>query len=333
MACYSPLKGFKDPHTGGLCFDRTGTKETLEVACGQCIGCRTDWACHWAMRIVHEASMHEYTGGNCFVTLTYRDRIECDERQWLMGQHVPDDWSLNARHLELFWKRLRKYIEPRKIKYFVAGEYGRRCKHGIDVDIVRCPLCNVGRPHYHAVIFNYFFDDLEPYQSDGEIIRYTSPTLERIWGYGFVDVNELNFSTASYVARYVLKKVMGILADDWYTTVDLNGELTFIRPEFVRMSRGARKGARGLGYDWFEKFETDVFPSDEVPIPGFGIRKGVPRYYEEIFKEKYPEMWEEIRAVRQEFIKAHREDFTPQRLMDRYKVHLAKNRTLKRDKN
>ena len=331
MACYSPLHGFKDPHTGGLCFDRTGTQETLTVACGLCIGCRTDWAIHWAMRICHEAAMHEYDCGNCFITLTYRDRIECDERQWLMGYHVPQDFSLNARHLELFWKRLRKYL-PQKIKYFAAGEYGRKCKHGIDLSQHNCPLCNTGRPHYHACVFNCMFDDLEPYQTDGAITRYTSPTLESIWKYGFVDVNELNFQTASYVARYCLKKVVGVLADEHYTSVDLDGEITFIRPEFVRMSRGARRGARGLGYEWFERFETDVFPSDEVPVPGKGVVKGVPRYYQEIFKEKYPEMWEEIRSVRREFLRQHKDDYTPERLMDRYKVHLARNKEkLKRE--
>ena len=73
MPCYSPLKGFKDEETGGIKFRRDGTKETMEVACGQCLGCRLDRSRMWAMRIAHEASLHELDGGNCFITLTYDD--------------------------------------------------------------------------------------------------------------------------------------------------------------------------------------------------------------------------------------------------------------------
>jgi len=81
MSCYSPLKGWKDERTGGLTFVRKDSREAMEVACGQCLGCRVDRSRMWATRIVHESSLHEYTGGNCFVTLTYRDEIVCDEEQ------------------------------------------------------------------------------------------------------------------------------------------------------------------------------------------------------------------------------------------------------------
>lgn len=177
--------------TGGIQFRRTNAGEKMEVPCGYCLGCRLDYSRMWAMRIVREASLHEYNGGNSFITLTYRDESACDEEQLEQGLHVPDDWSLNERHMQLFIKRLRKHFGEQKIRYFYAGEYGRCCKHGIDVDRVGCPLCNVGRPHYHLCLFNGSFNDLEAYQSDGDITRYTSPTLERLWGYGFVDVGEL----------------------------------------------------------------------------------------------------------------------------------------------
>ena len=45
------------------------------------------------------------------------------------------------------------------------------------------------------------------------------------------------------------------------------------------MSRGGKNG-RGIAYDWFRKYCTDIFPHDEVPIPGRGVFKKVPRYYE-----------------------------------------------------
>ena len=321
MPCVSPLKGWKDNETGGLTFDRTNTKEKMDVACGQCIGCRIDRRRHWSMRIVHESSLYEIDGGNCFITLTYRDRIECSPEQWRNGQHVPSDWSLHKAHFQKFMKRLRKSFEPQRIRYFVAGEYGRRCQHGIDLECVACPVCNLGRPHYHACLFNCSFPDLEPYSSGPNGLRYTSPMLEKIWGYGFVDVGELNFATAEYVAGYVLKKVTGIRADDHYFQYCEDGFPVWVTPEYCDMSRKP-----GLGRGWFDKYQDDVFPSDEVPVVGRGVLKGVPRYYQEIYAEEHPLDFEEVKRARQEFIKAHGYDFTPERLMDKYKVMRARQR-------
>ena len=194
-----------DQDTGGIVFRNSDGYEKMEVACGQCLGCRLDRSRMWAMRIVHEASMHELEGGNCFITLTYRDRIECSLEELKEGYHVPDDWSLNKKHFQKFMKRLRKYFEPQEIRFFHCGEYGARCKHGLELDRVDCPCCNVGRPHYHACLFNCSFADLEAYGSKNGELRYTSKTLEDIWKYGFVDVGELNFASAAYVARYIMK--------------------------------------------------------------------------------------------------------------------------------
>ena len=112
----------------------------MEVGCGQCLGCRLDRSRMWAMRIVHESTLHELDGGNCFVTLTYRDRLECSQEQLEKGYHVPDDWSLHKEHFQKFMKRLRKAFHPQKIRFFHCGEYGNICKHGISLELVDCPL-------------------------------------------------------------------------------------------------------------------------------------------------------------------------------------------------
>lgn len=314
-------------------FRRDGVRETMEVACGQCLGCRLDYSRMWAMRIVHESTLHEYTGGNCFVTLTYRDLADCTFEQAERGMHVPKDWSLNKRHMQLFFKRLRKEFPENEIRYFYAGEYGRKCKHGIDLSRVKCPLCNCGRPHYHACLFNCSFLDLEPYASDGGITRYTSPALERIWGYGFVDVGELNYNTANYTAKYMLKKVRGVTSDDHYMHFDLDGEITWILPEYTAMSRGnaGHKGKRcGIGAGWFDKYRDDVFPSDEVPVPGKGVVKGVPRYYSDILKEEDPAAYEEIKRLRRAFMEAHQEDYTYDRLVQKHICKAARVREKER---
>ena len=59
-------------------------------------------------------------------------------------------------------------------------------------------------------------------------------------------------------------------------------------------------------------------------MPGYGVIKGMPRYYDELFKIEEPLKMEEIKKVREEFYEAHKEDYTPQRLMDKYIVRKAK---------
>lgn len=325
MPCYSPLKGWKDRDSGGIVFRRERGSEEMEVACGQCLGCRLDYSRVWAMRIVHESSLHELHGGNCFVTLTYRSRSECTVDQLQQGLHVPDDWSLHKEHFQLFMKRLRKAFHPQKIRFFHCGEYGTTCKHGLHLDLAGCPLCTVGRPHYHACLFNVGFPDLEAYGIQNGETRYTSPLLESIWKYGFVDVGELNFESAAYVARYSLKKITGVRADDHYMQCDIDGVATWVQPEYVTMSRRP-----GIGHDWYQQYKGDLFPSDEVPVPGSGVFKKVPRYYEQLFAIEDPLSLREIKNLRVQFRKEHAHEYTPERLMDKYKVKKAQVQMLKR---
>jgi len=304
MPCYSPLKGYKDRHNGGLVFKRpaSGAPEKLEVACGQCLGCRLDRTLMWAMRITHEASLHVDLYGNSFITLTYRDKSECTKEQLKKGQFVPDDYSLNRQHFQKFIKRLRKHY-PQKIRYFHCGEYGDETL----------------RPHYHAALFNISFPDQCLYSDDEGICTYYSPTLQKLWPYGFSTIGELNFDTASYIAGYILKKINGKQAEETYLRSDEYGVCFWVRPPYVTMSLKP-----GIGKDFYDKYKSDFFPSDESPVPGKGIINKVPRYYETILKKENPDELEMVKQMRKRFIMAHAADFTPERLMDKYQVAKAK---------
>ena len=312
MGCFSPLKGWKD-ESGKMVFKAQGAEETMEVSCGQCLGCRLSHSRMWAARITHEAALHESMGGNCFVTLTYRDRNTCTLDQLHKKQHVPDDWSLHRSHFQKFMKRLRRRHPGRKIRYYVAGEYGSICQHRLDLRVVSCPVCKLGRPHYHAILFNYSPHDLEVRPSDTRDPRYTSNHLASIWGYGHVDVNIVNFESAAYVARYCLKKITGIKAEDHYQQMTLDGELVNLQPEYANMSLKP-----GIGHDFYEKYKSDFFPADETPVPGKGVFPGVPEYYQRLFEESDPLTLEEIKEVRKQFHEDHIKDFTPKALHDKY---------------
>lgn len=329
MPCYSPLKGWKDPETGGLVFKTRGRDlETMEVACSQCLGCRLDRSRMWAMRLVHEAHLHDGMSGSCFVTLTYRPKHEATREQKQRGQFIPDDWSLDKRHFQKFVKRLRIHLQrnghTQKIKFFHCGEYGRMTPNGIDLTLQRDPCHKHGRPHYHACIFGWKPDDLEAYGQTKDYTRYTSPTLEKLWGYGFVDVGDLNFKTAAYTARYCLKKVNGPDQEHTYVRVSPQGEVIHIQPEYATMSNG-------IGREFYEKYKADFFPWDEVPVPGEGVVPKVPRYYEEILKEVDPQLHEEIKEKRQQFREENQDEYTPERLFAKYQVKKAQVKLLRRN--
>ena len=86
----------------------------LLVPCGKCLACRIAKRTEWAMRMLHELSDYDDA---VFVTLTY------DE------DHIPSNQSLKKSDLQKWFKRVRKEIEPKKIRYFACGEYGeKRCR-------------------------------------------------------------------------------------------------------------------------------------------------------------------------------------------------------------
>ena len=313
MPCYSPLKGYKDPATGGLTFNKRGTAQTLEVACGQCLGCRLDHALMWATRICHEASLHVDNHGNSWVTLTYREKHDANDQQYRAGHYVPDDFSLQPSHVSKFIRALRKRL-PQKIKYFYCGEYGDEN----------------GRPHYHICLFNVSFDDQQLWKDDEGFYTYTSRTLDELWPYGFATVAELNYETAAYTARYSLKKITGKMADEHYLRCDQHGEAYWILPEFIRMSTGNKNAPCGLGSGFYEKYHTDIFPQDQCPVPGKGMVRKVPRYYDNILESRDPATRELVKDLRKEFIKHHGHDFTPERLAAKYKCAQARNNLRKR---
>lgn len=346
--------GYKDPETGGIKYRKAGTHEKMDIACGSCIGCRLDRSRMWAMRITHESTLYENGHGNSFITLTYRPKDQCTLEQLEKKQHVPDNWSLSEpqraiytdlktgtektiqveqSHFQGFMKRLRKGVAridkeegrpKRKIKYYQCGEYGEICKHGIDLSKVKCPLCNLGRPHHHAILFNVRPLDLVPYAQEGDTIRYTSPTLEKLWGYGFVDVGNVTQQSAAYCARYIMKKITGEKAEDHYKAITEDGEIQNLTPEYSSMSNG-------IGEAFYNRFEKDFFPSDETPVPGKGIVPLVPRYYTEKLKNDNPEMHEQVKNKRIRQRRQNQEEYSRERLYTKYKVKKAAITTLKRD--
>lgn len=281
----------------------------MTVGCGRCIGCRLSHAAHWAARITHEATQWD---NNHFLTLTYRDISQCTPEQLQNEQYLTSP-SLNKKHLQKFLKRLRHHFPGNNIRYYACGEYGDQND----------------RPHFHLCIFNLPLTDEQLHSNNKNYPLFTSQTLEKIWGYGFITLGELTYDTAAYTARYVLKKITGPLAHDHYLRFDQYGVCYWLEPEFTTMSRGGKNG-RGIGYDWINTYQDDVYPSDDLPIPGKGVIKGTPRYYDKILQEVDPKLYEKVQKNRQDYAKKNPLEFTPQRLQDKEKCTKALRQHIKR---
>lgn len=189
---------------------------------------------------------------NSMVTLTYDDahlpRLE-DGRGFLTRGPKSD--------LTLWLKRFRKSLEPVRVRFYAAGEYGDEN----------------WRPHFHVVLFNYpncrFGQSrYTPLRRDGSrLVSNCCDRCDRIrdtWGKGDIKLIELNDHTAQYSCGYVTKKM---------TNKD-HPALKGLPPEYAVMSR--RPGL-GVDFMWdvastFMEFNLEKRQIDVPSILQYGSR-------------------------------------------------------------
>lgn len=121
-------------------------------------------------------------------------------------EHCP--LELRPTDLQKFLKRARRRYEPARLRFFGVGEYGDQ----------------TWRPHYHVALFGASVMDHE--------------LLHEAWGLGHIKLDELNLTTANYMAGYICKKM----------TAKDHPELLGRHPEFARMSNGGRTRSGGIGF-------------------------------------------------------------------------------------
>lgn len=147
-------------------------------------------------------------GDATFATLTYSE------------EKVPADGSLDPAEVQRFLKRLRERIRPRRIRFFLAGEYGEI----------------TWRPHYHAALFGV--PNCLRGRTDHRLERCCAvcELVKGAWGNGGVDCRELSQETAQYLVGYVVKKM----------TRSSDLRLQGRHPEFARMSLRPGIGAQAM---------------------------------------------------------------------------------------
>jgi hypothetical protein len=300
MPCFHPLEAFqsrtRDPSTGkrSISFNRFKAfdAEPIKLPCGQCIGCRLERSRQWAIRCMHEAQLHE---DNCFITLTFSPEA-------LALRDNP--MSVDVRDFQLFMKRLRKKY-GQGIRFYHCGEYGEKN----------------GRPHYHACIFGFDFEDKQLWKVANGHRLYISDSLQELWPFGFSTIGDVTFESAAYVARYIMKKINGDLAEEHYVDAE-TGEI--LNPEYTTMSRRP-----GIGRGWYDKYANDVYPHDYVIVNGVKCRP--PKYYDGVLSTERPYEFEEIKQTRLTNAEQYVGNNTPDRLDARERVAKARHKLLVRD--
>lgn len=188
-------------------------------------------------------------GASCMLNLTYDDN------------HLPEHGQLWKDDLQRFFKRLRKQF---KFRYVASGEYGEKTR----------------RPHFHIALFGVDFnhDRVLFGRANGGDRTYISESVSRHWTKGNHLIGTLNFESAAYIARYIMKKLKGPNVSPIPLAQTEDGEIILPNPEFMLMSKGIGKG-------WFrDYFMSDVFPTGSV-ITAQGSAAPVPRYYKNLLKE------------------------------------------------
>lgn len=235
----------------------------IQVPCGQCIACRVRKAQEWSARLWLE--WKTCSAASCFLTLTYDD------------DHLPPDRSLHVEDYQLFLKRLRKKLDPLKVRYYCAGEYGSQLE----------------RPHFHLLIFGTDFgSDKLPLANVFNRLHpeyYISSIVAQCWDKGYHTIAPLSDACICYVAKYVIKKATGPQSDTWYS-----GR----RPEFGI-------GSKGIARDWYLSCSEDLWSKDFFRW-GDRFKKCRPvRYFEKILEKND---FDRLTSIKEERIFRHLHD-------------------------
>ncbi len=245
------------------------------IPCGQCLECRLQHAKEWAFRCVKEAQ--KYTD-NVMLTLTYNDEniLRSKGIDPKTGE-VYDTVTLRKKDHQDFMKRLRKHYKNQKIRFFLCGEYGEER----------------GRPHYHIILFNLKVEDMKPYKiskcewSKEKNMLFKSKTMDKLWGKGFVDLNEVNYETCRYVAGYVTKKYKGSDSKEHYM---LRGQV----PEYTCMSRRP-----GIANEFFEDNKEKFFEDKPMyAVTKKGLKKVKSRYFDKLMEKECEDRFKQLKEER-----------------------------------
>lgn len=185
-----------------------------------------------------------------------------------------------------------------------------------------------GRPHYHALLFGADFHDKTIWRTSKGNNVYRSETLEDLWDLGNSEIGDVTYQSASYVAAYIHKKQTGKKIED--ETPDSNPDAFWLEPETGELVRKREPFTQmslkpGIGYEWYQKYKSDLWPEDRVVLPD-GKTAPVPKYYRKLLEAEDPELFNKIRRERIEKSKSNPDNTYERREVKERSAKLKLNR-------
>lgn len=264
MQCFHP----SEIHSGG---------RKLTVPCNRCMACRINKTYEWSTRLIYEMDDHDKS---VFITLTYDD------------DHIGNP-SLSKADFQKFIKRVRKHYFGNKesdLAYYLCGEYGP----------------TTFRKHGHAALFGVDFepDTWEVFKVDKDGPHYTSPTLLKLWPFGFNEVGLISPTRLNYVTGYIQKKLYGDAAKVYsdlgleppFQLYSKNLGVNALRRDADRLTRLFLSGKKNVQKYYAMKLGFDEYKVDYEVNPEIGYVREVnlaEARHREIEKENraaYPEL-------------------------------------------
>ena len=259
-----------------------------QIPCGHCWACRLNYSAQWATRLTYECMKSEH---NYFITLTYDDehlpianKIDMKypdgtikETYHNNGDLIQCEGTVYEPHMKKFLHDLQQHMQRHKnhtgMKYYYCMEYGELTH----------------RPHAHIILMNCPLDISQFYDSHiDERFKehWKSPEIEHYWPYGMIDIASAEWSSCAYVARYCMKKIHVKNNEDYAKECKM--------PEFVRMSKG-------IGKDFYNENKKQIYNNDEIIMRTVKGNVGAfkpPKAWDKMYKDEFPEEWEQIHLNR-----------------------------------
>lgn len=254
MQCINKIKAGWDS-AGNLTFSKKRASRELvgfEIECRKCLPCRLNQAREKAIRAWHESQMHK---GSIFLTLTYSDEHLLSPKLQYRDFQLFMMSLLEKRYRNVKDKEIRRQLF---IPFMVTGEYGDKNK----------------RPHWHALLFNFFPGDAQKQRTTdlGHTV-YSSAYLSETWGKGLVEFGQITIDSANYTARYAAKKLTH------------GPDSTH---EYHPIHKTSKRHA--IGKLWIEKYWKQTFSLGYIHLPN-GEKTKIPRYYVDWLRKNKPEEW------------------------------------------
>ena len=254
-----------------------------QIPCGMCEECRLDYAKEWAQRCMAEATLWKH---NYFVTLTYDDEHLAECYDFTISRRTGEPGvfpCLVKDHLEKFKKDLRAYMKYHfnmdNIRTYECGEYGSKN----------------GRPHFHILLYNCELPDLQvlkTYDVKGKTVTYcTSEIIEKTWSRGFITIGEVTWDSCSYVARYMLKKLIG-KHNDQYLEACKNAGVT---PQLNEFTNGSRRP--GIGRAYYDMHKDSIYSVDKDVLTAGHVVKPC-KYFDNLYDLENPGLLSELKMQR-----------------------------------